>query len=287
MKFNPRKRKLFDAHCHIGRFGKQTIRDNQVEPFLDREITNFLDLQKHMKKNGIDKLVVVPHYTLKQEDAFKNNKIVLETIEKLENVYGGLWVSPLEENKEKTEEVLKSLPIQKIKALKICPQSWPKGKQTMNPDSWKEVFKEIMEKIIDSAKKHDLVLHMHTGTGNSDISHYAKFVEKYGKGLKIQFVHMGSSPGGHFAFIPRFIEWLKQGHDFYCDTAETRGFAPNFLIKELLKKYPEGLDRVLFASDNPWGKFESEFWKIEGINCEDEIKEKIFFLNADKLYSQE
>jgi predicted TIM-barrel fold metal-dependent hydrolase len=30
--------------------------------------------------------------------------------------------------------------------------------------------------------------------------------------------------------------------------------------------------------------FESEFWRIEAIDCSEEIKEKIFHGNAEKLY---
>lgn len=282
--FNINKRRIFDAHSHIGKFGRQMFRGEVVEPFKGREITNFKDLKKHIEKLGINKCLIVPHYTFEQTTAFENNERVLEAVSKLENVYGGLWVSPLPENTKRTEKVLDSLPIDKIKALKICPQSWPKGRNTINPESWNETIKENMEEIINTLKKHKLVLHAHTGTGNSDVTAYAKFVEKYGKGIKIQFVHMGISPGGHFAFIPRFIEWLKQGYDFYCDTAEARGFAAAWLVKELQEKYPKGLERVLFATDNPWGVFESEFWKIEAINCEDKIKEKIFYTNASSLY---
>ena len=95
---------------------------------------------------------------------------------------------------------------------------------------------------------------------------------------------MGGSAGGHFAFVPRFIKWLKEGYDFYCDTSFCRGFGPAWLMRKMNKIYPEGMDRILFASDNPWGMFESEFWRIESINCRNEIKQKIFYNNAKHLY---
>lgn len=282
--FNIKNRKIFDAHCHIGLFGKQSIRGFVVEPFKEREVFNLESFKKYLQKKGINKSLIVPHYTFDPVSAFENNKIVLDIISKTENIYGGLWVNPLPSESERTKKVLNSLPIDKILVLKLCPQAWPKGKHTMDPDSWNSEFTENMKKIMNYAKKYDLILHMHTGTGNSDIRHYAKFVEEFGKDLKIQFVHMGSSPGGHFAFVPRFIEWLKKGYDFYCDTSESRGFAASWLIKKMEKEYPAGLNRILFASDNPWGMFESEFWKIEAIDCSDEIKEKIFYSNSKKLY---
>ncbi|MBW3003442.1 amidohydrolase [Candidatus Woesearchaeota archaeon] len=277
--------KIFDSHSHIGKFGKWNMKGNLVEPFVGREITNAKEQKVYMTDQGVTKAIVVPHYTPDQNIPFDvYNPIVVDVSAKLENVYGGLWVSPLKENTEKTTNVLKSLPLKKIVALKISPDSWPKG-ITPDPKTWDKQFKINMENIIKAAKDHDLVIQTHTGSNNSDILNYVPFIEKYGKGLKIQFVHMGGSAGGHFAFVPRFIEWLKQGHDFYCDTSFCKGFAPAWLVREMLKKYPKGINNILFASDNPWGLFKSEYWRIEGIDCDRKIKNKILYENADKLYS--
>lgn len=278
-------RKVFDAHGHIGKFGSWTMKKNVVEPFVGREIENYEDQENYMKKNNIAKAIIMPHYTPDQSIPYdKYNPIVFETISKLDNVYGAVWVSPLPENTEKTKEVLNSLPIEKIVALKMSPDSWPKGKYTPDPKTWDEEFKSNMELIIDAAKKHDLVIQTHTGSNNSEIMEYVPFVESYGKGVKIQFVHMGGSAGGHFAFVPRFIEWLKEGYEFYCDTSFCKGFGPSWLVQEMQEKYPKGLDNIMFACDNPWGIFESEYWRIEAIDCSDEIKQKIFYDNANNLY---
>ncbi len=283
--YNPFGRKIFDVHMHIGEFGQWEMRKKKVEPFLGREISNAEEQKEFMQRLGIAKAIVMPHYTPDQKVPFDvYNPIVLDTVSKLENVYGALFVSPLAENTERTKKVLDSLPINKIVALKMSPDSWPKGRYTPNPETWDKEFKANVELIIESAKKHGLVIQTHTGTDNSDIMQYIPFVENYGKGIKLQFVHIGGSAGGHFAFVPRFIEWLKLGFDFYCDTSFCRGFAPAWLIKEMQKKHPKGLDRILFASDNPWGIFESEFWRIEAADCSDTIKRKVFYDNADKLY---
>jgi uncharacterized protein len=283
--FNTKKRKIFDAHCHIGLFGKQNIRNTTIEPFKDREIYDIKTLKKHIEEKKINKAIIVPHYTFDQKTAFENNKKILEIISKIENIYGGIWANPLPTETEKNKKALEIIPNKKIIAIKICPQAWPKGKYTMDPDTWDSEFAENMKNIIYCTKKHNLIIQMHTGTGNSDIRHYSKFVDEFGNGLRIQFIHMGSSPGGHFSFIPRFIDWLKKGYDFYCDTAESRGFAASWLVKTMEKEYPEGINRILFASDNPWGMFESEYWKVEGIKCSEEIKNKIFYSNTCKAYN--
>ncbi|MDD4353261.1 MAG: amidohydrolase family protein [Candidatus Nanoarchaeia archaeon] len=282
--FNNKQRKIFDAHSHIGKFGQWTMKGNLVEPFFGREITNYSDQKEYMQKLGINKAIVVPHYTPDQNVPFEiYNKIVLETVKKLDNVYGALWVSPLKENLSKTLEVLKLLPVNKIVALKISPDSWPKGK-TPNPQTWDDDFKKGFELIIEAAKKHSLIIQTHTGNDNSDILNFVPFVEKYGEGLKIHFCHMGGSAGGQIAFTPRFIDWLKKGYEFYCDTSFCKGFGPAWLVKEMIEKYPKGLNNIMFASDSPWGLFESEFYRVEAIDCSDEIKNKIFYENATNIY---
>lgn len=287
MNFNSANRRTFDVHSHIGRFGTWKLKGNLIEIFKRREISSAEDQAAYMNGLGINKAVVMPHYTIDQTIPFDvYNPVVLDTVKKLKNVYGGLWVSPLPENTDRTKKVLASLPIDKIVVLKISPDSWPKGKYTPNPETWDEQFKHNMEDIINACKKHNLILQTHTGNDNSDIMHFVPFVEKYGKDLRLHFCHMGGVAGGQMAFTPRFIEWLKAGYDFYTDTSFCKGFGPAWLVKEMEEKYPSGLNRILFASDNPWGIFESEFWRVEAIKCSDEIKEKIFYSNAERIYSK-
>jgi len=287
MNYKKIDRKIFDSHSHLGKFGTQPMKGNDVAPFKGREVTNSDEQKEYMKEMGITKAIVMPHYVPDQSIPFDEyNPIVLDTVSKLDNVYGALWVSPLSENTKKTKDVLDSLPINKIKALKMSADSWPKG-IGQNPETWDEEFKKNMDLIIKSAKKHDLILHIHTGTGNSDFkTQIYPFIKYAGKEVKLQIVHMGSSAGGTFAFVPRFIELLKEGYNLYCDTSFTRSFGPNWLIKELEEKYPDGLNRVMFGSDNPWGLFPSEYWKIEAIDCSEEIKEKVFYNNASELYEK-
>jgi len=287
MKYTPLNRKIFDAHSHIGKFGVQSLKGNNVEPFRGREITNAEEQKTYMEKFHITKAVIMPHYVPDQKVSFKEyNPIVLDVISKLDNVYGALWISPLPENTDRTKQVLVSLPIDKIVALKMSADSWPKG-IGQNPETWDKKFKQNMDLILENAKKYNLVLHIHTGSGDSDfLTQIYPFIKYAGKEVKQQIVHMGSSVGGIVAFTPRFIELLKEDYNLYCDTSFVRSFAPNWLVKELEEKYPAGLNRIMFGSDNPWGFFPSEYWKIEAIDCSEKIKQKIFYNNAEKLYER-
>lgn len=280
-------RKIFDAHSHIGKFGVQLMKGTNVEPFKGREVTNAKEQKEHMRKNGITKAVVMPHYVPDQKVPFEvYNPVVLDVVSKLDNVYGALWISPLPVNENFTKKVLDSLPISKIKALKLSSDSWPKG-IGMSPETWDKRFRKNMDLILDACRKHGLVLHVHTGSGDSDFkTQVYPFIKYAGKKIKLQIVHMGSSAGGIFAFVPRFIELLKDSYDLYCDTSFARTFGPYWLVRELIEKYPKGLDRVMFGSDYPWGLFEAEYCKIEGIKCSESVKKKIFFENANRLYSE-
>lgn len=45
-----------------------------------------------------------------------------------------------------------------------------------------------------------------------------------------------------------------------------------------------GEDRVLFGSDEPWSDFWGEYYKIEGLGLPEDLKNKVFWENAEKLY---
>ncbi|MBI2135757.1 amidohydrolase family protein [Candidatus Woesearchaeota archaeon] len=306
---------IFDTHLHVGSFGINFMKQREVDIFGSRDIKNAEDMKAFMKTNKVSKALIVPYYNSDIKYPFiVGNKAVLAILNdsklstaknknnNLENVYGALWVSPLKELAEHNDEILtgklldneqlnrktsKNLLREKIVALKFSHNSWPEH-TTADPKTWKPKFRIEMEKILDFAHKNDLVIHLHTASESAVINAYGPFIKEYGERnsykLKFQFVHMGNSAAGIIAFVPRFIEWLQAGYNFYCDTSGAWGFGPEWLINEMQKKHPAGLNNILFASDYPWGNFQGEYWKISGINCDNGIKEKIFWENADRLY---
>ena len=97
---------------------------------------------------------------------------------------------------------------------------------------------------------------------------------------------MGEAIGPALRFVPRFIEWLKQGYDLYTDTSIVPGFGPAWLINQL-QQHQIGLDRVLFATDSPWGRFPTEYWKIAGLEIDETLRDHLFWENAARLYRVE
>lgn len=179
-------------------------------------------------------------------------------------------------------EVLAKLPQPKIRALKIASNSW--SGIGIHPQDWSVQVRRNMEMILNAAHAHRLPIQFHTGyLPGADPLDFAAFMLEYGDAATYHLVHMGEAIAPTFRFVPRFIEWLKKGYDVYTDTSIVPGFGPSWLIHECLEE-EVGLDRILFGTDTPWGRFPSEYWKVEGIEVEESIKEQIFWTNAQTLY---
>ncbi len=101
--------------------------------------------------------------------------------------------------------------------------------------------------------------------------------------MKIHAVHCGGGVSGHIKFIPEFFNLVREGYKVYTDTSWSIGFCTRYLFDEM-EKQGIGDDRVMFSSDEPWSDFWSEYYKFEGLGISEELKNKIFWENAEKLY---
>ncbi len=273
-------RKIFDAHFHVGNWGQREYFGYQITPII-KEHNDYKDCKAYLEKYDITLGLVVPTYLNQQEINFGYNELIVECVEKVENLYGGLWVSPLAEDVDFTRKTIESIENPKIKVLKMSAGTW--GKYSFDPAIWNLNFQENIEYILHQAHQKGLVLQFHTGSGNSDPLYIDKFMDHYGKEGTFHFIHMGESTAEILKFVPRFINWVKKGYDVYTDQVMAPTFGPQWLLHEL-QKLENAVERMLFGTDSPWSSFESEYWKIEGLEIPDRIKEKIFWENAATLY---
>ena len=157
---------------------------------------------------------------------------------------------------------------------------------TFDPEQWDPESAELWNMILDAGAEHDMPLHIHTSPGGgSDIDNALGLIREYGKRNKIHVVHMGGGVSGHIKFVPRFFELIEDGYQVYTDSSWAVGFGSSWILKEIEER-GIGADRFLFGSDIPWSDFASEYWKIEGADISEELKENIFWNNAEKLYSK-
>lgn len=278
----PRERQVIDAHSHIGELPPWQFYDlkEPVKPTV-YDFPDVASYKKQMDKQNVERALILPNYGVPiQEHPFGLNDVMLDAVKSSDRIVGGLWVSFLAQNKERTYEALRHAGEEGIKALKT---TFLLG-GTPDPSEWDEDVQEIADACFDAAEQHDLVFHFHTSPGgNSDITKFMPLIERYGKRVKIHLVHFGGGVSGHIRLVPHFLDWVEEGYRVYTDTTWSVGFGARWLLSDIERR-GIGEDRVLFASDEPWGDFMSEYYKIEGAPVSKELKDRVFARNYEELY---
>ena len=279
-----RRKRLFDNHSHIGPvpgFAYYGLPE-AVKPTTDYQTAE--EYIKGMDKNKVDRALVMSNYGYPDSaQPFELNPLVAEGAETShDRLMGAIWVSALPKDRERTREALKLIGEKGLIALKTtCLLGG-----TFDPEQWDEESAELWKMILDAGAEHDMPLHIHTSPGGgSDIDNALALIREYGKRNKIHVVHMGGGVSGHIKFVPRFFELIEDGYQVYTDSSWAVGFGSTWILKEIEER-GIGADRFLFGSDIPWSDFASEYWKIEGADISEELKENIFWNNAEKLYSR-
>ena len=277
------RKKVFDNHSHIGPvpgFAYYGLPE-AVKPTTDYDtIEEYLG---GMDDHGVDRALVLPNYGYPDSaQPFTLNPLVAEGASQSDRLLGAIWVSALPKDKDRTIESLKLIGEQGLIALKAtCLLGG-----SLNPEEWDEESAKLWNMILDAAAEHDMPIHLHTSpSGGSDIDKALALIKKYGKRNKIHVVHMGGGVSGHIKFIPQFFDLVEEGYQVYTDLTWSVGFGSSWLLKEIEERGVGG-DRCLFGSDVPWSDFASEYWKIEGASISEQLKEDIFWNNAERLYSK-
>jgi predicted TIM-barrel fold metal-dependent hydrolase len=142
-----------------------------------------------------------------------------------------------------------------------------------------------LDEIFAVARERGLVVHVHTSPGAaSDIDEITQLVERYGDDVAIHLVHLGGGMSGHMKLIGgRFFDWIAAGKRVYTDTSWAIGFAPRWLAAEIERR-GIGHDRVLYASDEPWGDAAGERARLSAAVGDGELARHVFSANFATLY---
>jgi predicted TIM-barrel fold metal-dependent hydrolase len=272
------KRNHRDAHRHLGVlpafpfYGGPPVRPDVGARGTIAELIADLDAE------GTERALVLPNYGVPDpEVAFGFNELVVEAAKTDERITAGLWVSPREQDADRTAKALTLAGEAGVRALKI---SFLLGGGVDD-----ETCAAGLDTIFAAAREHGLVVHVHTSPGAaSDIDKVGLLVDRYADDVKVHLVHFGGGMSGHIKLIGgRFFDWITAGKQVYTDLSWAIGFAPRWLADEISRR-GIGHDRVLFASDQPWGDFEGEYARFIAAAPDSELSRLAFHETFDRLY---
>ncbi|MBQ2696090.1 MAG: amidohydrolase family protein [Clostridia bacterium] len=138
-----------------------------------------------------------------------------------------------------------------------------------------------LQPVYEAILKRGFVLLFHTGLdlGLPNPVHATPkaMAETLGlfSGEKVVFAHMAG-----FQMVEEAREYII-GNDVFIDTSCATGFTDKETLLAMLKSHNP--DKILFATDFPWGNPETEIKAIKSLDLDEEQKEKILHDNAEKL----
>lgn len=271
--------RIRDAHRHIGVlpaypfYGGEPVRpDVRARATVD-------ELLADLDAEGTERALVLPNYGVPDPDVgFAFNELVCEAAARDDRIRAGLWVSPKPGDVDRTAEALRLAGEPGVRALKLS--------FLLGGDPTDAECADGLDTIFAAAREHGLVVHVHTspGSGGSDIDRVGTLVDRYADDVAVHLVHFGGGMSGHIKLVGgRFFDWIEAGKRVYTDLSWAIGFAPHWLASEIDRRGIGG-DRVLFASDQPWGDFEGEYARMNGAVGGRELSTLIFRETFDGLY---
>lgn len=267
-----------DAHRHIGVLPAYGFYGGPpVHPDISAR-TTVSDLIADLDAEDTERAVVLPNYGVPiPEVSFALNELALDAAAATERIRCGLWVSPRPQDAELTAQALGLAGEAGVVALKT---SFLLGGQVDDPECTAQ-----LDLIFATARTYGLVVHVHTSPGaGSDIDQVGKLVEAYGDDVKIHLVHLGGGMSGHIKLInSRLFDWIEAGKQVYSDTSWAIGFAPRWLFAEIERR-GIGHDRILFASDEPWGDHAGELARLQAAAGDGELGRLLVHDNFTALY---
>jgi uncharacterized protein len=269
---------VFDAHRHLGVlpafpfYGGPPVRPDIGARATVQQLLADLDGERTARA------LVLPNYGVPDPAvAFSFNELCVEAAATGDRVRCGLWVSPRPADEALTTQALALAAEPGVRALKL---SFLLGGRAGDP-----ACRPALDRVFAAAERHGLVVHVHTSPGGaSDIDEVGRLVDWYADRVAIHLVHFGGGVSGHIKLAGhRFFDWVGAGKRVYTDLSWSVGFAARWLVDEISRR-GVGHDRVLFASDEPWGDHPGEYARLRAAVRDHELADLVFRDTFEKLY---
>lgn len=135
--------------------------------------------------------------------------------------------------------------------------------------------------IYEALAAHDLILTTHAGYDisfptdpSASPDKTVRVIERFPE-LKVIACHFGG--WRQWDDVRRYLV----GRNIYFETSFTTGYLPEEKILELINLHGE--DKILFGTDSPWRDQSNSVEEIRRLPISDEVKERIFRKNSEKL----
>ena len=227
---------------------------------------------------GTERALVMPNYGVPDPDiAFGFNELCVEAAAADDRILAGLWVSARPEDEARTAKALALASEPGVRALKL---SFLLGGRPTDPRC-----RPLLDRIFQVARDRRLVVHVHTSPGgSSDIDEVGHLVDWYADTVAVHLVHLGGGVSGHIKLIGgRFFDWVAAGKRVYTDPSWAVGFAARWMAEEISTR-GIGADRLLFASDEPWGEYDGELARLRRAVGDGELARAVFHGTFASLY---
>lgn len=269
---------VFDSHRHIGVLPTYPFYGGPpIQADINARAT-VAALLADLDAEGTERALVVPNYGVPDPNiAFNLNELCLEAAATDDRIRAGLWVSARPDDEARTTAALKLASEPGVRALKL---SFLLGGRPTDP-----ACRPLLDQIFGVARDRGLVVHVHTSPGgSSDIDEVGQLVEWYADTVAVHLVHLGGGVSGHMKLIGgRFFDWVAAGKRVYTDTSWAIGFAARWMVAEIEKR-GLGHDRLLFASDEPWGDHAGELARLRAAVGDGELGRAVFQHTCESLY---
>lgn len=263
------ERRIFDFHTHAfpDAIAAKTIaflsKKGGIPPFSDGSVEG---LRKVLKNAGICKGLVLPVVTKPEQfDSVNRFAAALNQEENVLVSFGG--IHPDNDNPKERIRQLKQMGFAGIK---------------IHPDYQGVDFDDIRYlRILEAATEYDLAIVTHAGIDigfPDDIRCTPKRVQNVLR--EVQPKKLVLAHGGGYELWDEVLDSLC-GADVWMDTAFCMGRMPDEKFIALVRKH--GADRILFATDCPWGDpayFAEHFLSL---TLSKDEQEKILWNNAENL----
>jgi len=254
-----KKFKIIDVHAHLSESISLQVGGSTK------------DLIKLMDENGIEKAVISPIPGYPDPEGVKStamqNDMIADAVVKYPDRFPcGLAALEPRHGEKALEELNRALGELKLKGLMFHMDY--QGCEVDNP---------IMFRFMEEAKKYNPVILCHT----AQLSHvetpyrFEKLAEAFP-----EIIFIAGHPAMDTTQLGNMLEVAKRNKNVLLDTCLWHHHL--WPIKKAVDAI--GGDRLLFGSDLPYYDRSGDIWIVENAKVSDEVKEKIFWKNAARVF---